>query len=319
VPTNPPAPRQPPRLHPGPLHAPDSIVNGHGLLGSAGDGVVVLEEGEVAAGVAQQRVVGERVPAVSAGAAGVGERQAVQDLCPPAQGQSRGPCPLPKRPGRAGQDGGQSRSSPPARQRTLSTPRGLALGRAGGGTQRPGAGRGLGTACAVPGQPPRWWLCADGDCQASGPPPARAACMQPLPQGPAQLSSPEVGLQHPVQALVERPGGVVACPVVVLPVRVGEEIPTQHREPGRLHARHDAHLLVQSVKVVGERPKLCLRETTCSPERDGEPPWLPQLGAPTTPPGTAHPPMGLPTTSARGAPLPPAPALPAPTWTWRLG
>lgn len=93
---HPPAPSRAPglcRSHP---HAPDSIVNHHGLLGSARDGVVVLEEPQVAAGVGQQGVVGQRVAAVGTGTAGVGERQAVQDLCPPAQGQSHpGPASTP--------------------------------------------------------------------------------------------------------------------------------------------------------------------------------------------------------------------------------
>lgn len=45
--------------------------------------------------------------------------------------------------------------------------------------------------------------------------------------------SPQVGFQDTVQALVKRPGSVIACPVMVFPVRVGEEIATQHRETGR--------------------------------------------------------------------------------------
>lgn len=47
---------------------------------------MVLEEAQVAAGVAQQGVVSKRVPAIGTSTAGVGECQAVQDLCPPAQG-----------------------------------------------------------------------------------------------------------------------------------------------------------------------------------------------------------------------------------------
>lgn len=70
-------------------------------------------------------------------------------------------------------------------------------------------------------------------------PPAHTPCA-----GPARTPSPEMGLQHPVQALVEGPGGVVSRPVVILPVRVGEEIPRQHGKPGWSHPRHDAHLLV---------------------------------------------------------------------------
>lgn len=159
-------------------HAPHSVVNHHGLLGGAGDGVVVLEEPQVAAGAAQQAVVGQRIAAVGAGAARVGQCQAEQELCPPVQGQ-RQPWPCP------------GTSSPPA------------------------------------------------------------------PCGP----SPEMCLQHAVQTLVEGPGGVVACPVVVLPVRVGEEIPTQHREAGRPHPRHDAHPLVQGIKVIRQRPKLRLRDS----------------------------------------------------------
>lgn len=70
---------------PWPPHAPDSVVHGHGLLGGAGDGIVVLEEAQVTASVGQQGVVRERVPAISTGTAGVGECQAIQDLCPPVQ------------------------------------------------------------------------------------------------------------------------------------------------------------------------------------------------------------------------------------------
>lgn len=98
------------------------------------------------------------------------------------------------------------------------------------------------------------------------PPLTLVPCTPPVPHGAAHCPSPEVGLQHPVQALVERPGGEVACPVVILPVGIGEEIPSQNWEPGWSHPRHDAHFLVQGIKVVRECAKLCLQDSTCSPE-----------------------------------------------------
>lgn len=98
------------------------------------------------------------------------------------------------------------------------------------------------------------------------PPLTLAPCTSPVPHEPAHCPSPEVGLQHPVQALVEGSGGEVSCPVVILPVRIGEEIPSENWEPGWPHPRHDAHFLVQGIKVVRERAKLCLQDSTCSPE-----------------------------------------------------
>ena len=44
------------------------------------------------------------------------------------------------------------------------------------------------------------------------------------------LALPEVALQNSVHVLVERPRGVVAGPVVVVAIRVGEEIAGQGRE-----------------------------------------------------------------------------------------
>lgn len=336
-------PRSQPCAHqplstPGPPHAPDSVVNRHGLLGGASDGVVVLEEAQVAAGVAQQGVVGERVPAISASAAGVGKRQAVQDLCPPAQGQGhqgsrlQRPTSGPSRARTESRGGAASPACPGANgARSVHSPRTgawLWWGQAGG-TRCPGAGKGFGTGWAVPGPPPAcWWLGTDWGTTGA---PGCSLCPPRTPPalGPAQFPSPEVGLQHPVQALVERPGGVVARPVVILPVRIGEEIPTQHREPRRLHPRHNAHLLVQSIKVVRERPKLCLQDGMCSPEHNGEPLWLPRSGAP---PGLPQPSRHCPPSHRAlhvASPQPPrallppalrtAPDLPACTWTWRLG
>lgn len=62
------------------LHTPDPIVHYHCLLGSASDGIVVLEEAQVAPCIRQHGVVREWVLAVHAGMAGMAESQAVQDL-----------------------------------------------------------------------------------------------------------------------------------------------------------------------------------------------------------------------------------------------
>lgn len=186
---------------------------------------------------------------------------------PPCAGTEspRVPAPVPQRSGTSS-GGAEDRggAASPACPRTnsaqpaRSTHRGLASGGPGIRGTRPGWGAhaalGLGEGLALPG------LCmghpqgAGGQAQTGGllgrpldaaqPTLARVSCTQPLPRGPARFSSPEVGLQHPVQALVERPRGEVACPVVILPVRIGEEIPSQHWEPRRLHPRHNAHLLV---------------------------------------------------------------------------
>ena len=47
---------------------------------------------------------------------------------------------------------------------------------------------------------------------------------------PGKPDSPEVPLEDPVEALVEGPGGVVAGPVVVVAVGVGEEVPGERLE-----------------------------------------------------------------------------------------
>lgn len=130
------------------------------------------------------------------------------------------------------------------------------------------------------------------------PPLTHAPCTPPVPHGAAHCPSPEVGLQHPVQALVEGPGGEVSCPVVIFPVRIREEIPSQNWEPGWPHPWHNAHFLVQGIKVVRERAKLCLQDSTCSSE-----PGLLQWGL--SPPLTGL--FTPPTVLCRGLLLPPAP------------
>lgn len=138
---------------------------------------------------------------------------------------------------------------------------------------------GVAKAYTAPGLSEGLALCAPAQCVGSWcrpgavelpdtarPPLTHAPPTPPMPHGPAHCPSPEVGLQHPVQALVERPGSVVSCPVVILPVRIGEEIPSQNWKPRWPHPRHDAHFLVQGIKVVRERAKLCLQDSTCSPE-----------------------------------------------------
>lgn len=89
---------------------------------------------------------------------------------------------------------------------------------------------------------------------------------RPAPLPPAWMAGggigvlPQVGFQDAVQALVEWPGSVIACPVVVLPVRIGEEIATQHRKPWRPGPWFHPCPLVQSIKVVREGAKLGLWE-----------------------------------------------------------
>lgn len=67
-----------------------------------------------------------------------------------------------------------------------------------------------------------------------------------------------MGFQDPVQALVEGPGSVIACPVMVLSVGIGEEIPAQHGKPWGPCPRLYPCPLVQSVKIVREGAKLGL-------------------------------------------------------------
>lgn len=62
---------------------PVAVVNDDRFFGSASDGIMVLEEADVAPGVRQQGVVRHRVAALHGRVAGVGQRQAVKDLCPP--------------------------------------------------------------------------------------------------------------------------------------------------------------------------------------------------------------------------------------------
>lgn len=72
------------------------------------------------------------------------------------------------------------------------------------------------------------------------------------------LCSPEVGLEHAVQVLVKGPGGVVAAPVVVLTVGVGEEVAAQHGEVGRPCAGGHVFGFVHGIEVVRQGPELGL-------------------------------------------------------------
>lgn len=92
---------------------------------------------------------------------------------------------------------------------------------------------------------------------AASPAPPEAQELPPSPPA-AGLVSPQVGFQDAVQALVERPGSVIPGPVVVLPVRVGEEIPAQHGEAWRPGPRLHPCPLVQSVEIVREGAELGL-------------------------------------------------------------
>ena len=67
---------------------------------------------------------------------------------------------------------------------------------------------------------------------------------------------PEVRLQDAVQALIEGPRGVVATPIVVVAVGVGEEVAADHRE--RRGADAIARCLPQSVEVVRDGAELGL-------------------------------------------------------------
>lgn len=73
--------------------APDPVVHHDGLLGSARDGIVVLEEPQGAPGLGQEGEVREWVLAGQAGAAGVSGCQAVENLCPAVQREESAPCP----------------------------------------------------------------------------------------------------------------------------------------------------------------------------------------------------------------------------------
>lgn len=95
----------------------------------------------------------------------------------------------------------------------------------------PTAERGA-TACHLPGMKGQ---SPSPSCHSSA---TLASCRPSWPSTPKADSpkpmmgiSPQMDFQDSIQALVERPGGVVPCPVVVLTVRVGEEIPTQHWKP----------------------------------------------------------------------------------------
>lgn len=70
---------------------PDPIVHHDCLLGGAGDGIMVLEEPQCAPSFRQKGQVRERVLASQSRAAGVGDSQAVQNLCPPARERSQPP------------------------------------------------------------------------------------------------------------------------------------------------------------------------------------------------------------------------------------
>lgn len=72
---------------------PDPIVHHNRLLGSAGDGVVVLEEPQRAPSLRQKGEVRERVLAGQSRAASVSHSQAIQNLCPPAQREKSAACP----------------------------------------------------------------------------------------------------------------------------------------------------------------------------------------------------------------------------------
>lgn len=70
-----------------------------------------------------------------------------------------------------------------------------------------------------------------------------------------------MGLQHPVHALVEGPGGVIAAPVVVLSVCVRKEVPAQHRVFWGSDTLGHTVGLVNRGEVVGQGPKLGLENT----------------------------------------------------------
>ena len=71
---------------------PDPIVHNNCLLGSASDGVVVLEEPQCAPSFCQKGEVRERVLAGQSRTPGMSHSQAVQNLCPPAQREKSASC-----------------------------------------------------------------------------------------------------------------------------------------------------------------------------------------------------------------------------------
>ena len=80
----------------------------------------------------------------------------------------------------------------------------------------------------------------------------RPGCQKPL------LLIPEVRFQGPVQALVERSGGEVAAPVVVVSIGVGEEVSAQHGQRGSGAVRLSRGLQPQGREVVCDRAELGL-------------------------------------------------------------
>lgn len=62
-----------------------AVVDHNILFRSAGDGVVMLEEADRSPRIHQQRIVWDRVASFHPSMPSVGNRQAVEDLCPPGR------------------------------------------------------------------------------------------------------------------------------------------------------------------------------------------------------------------------------------------
>ena len=70
------------------------------------------------------------------------------------------------------------------------------------------------------------------------------------------VSSPKISFQNPVHVLVERSGGVVAGPVVIVSISVGEEIAGKRREESGLGLLLSCALFPELGEVIFEGSEL---------------------------------------------------------------
>jgi hypothetical protein len=70
------------------------------------------------------------------------------------------------------------------------------------------------------------------------------------------VSSPKISFQNPVHVLVKRPGGVVAGPVMIVSISVGEEIAGKRREESGLGLLLSCTLFSELGEVIFEGSEL---------------------------------------------------------------
>lgn len=68
-------------------------------------------------------------------------------------------------------------------------------------------------------------------------------------------AAPENGLQRPVEAFIERPGGEISAPVMVVTVSISEEVAANRWELRSCCLQ----TLMKSLEIVGEGPKTSLK------------------------------------------------------------